>query len=237
MNKILILGASSDIGIETVKIFLKKNFEVTAHYNNSYSALKSLKKKHQNLKLFKFDLKKISLFENFVKKNKFFFNKFDVFISLTGYLKPVMFQNFTSKVIYDHLNANYISNLIVIREILKGMEKRKYGRVLFTSSIGTKFGGGKDSFAYSVSKFNNEFFPNFYKSLYSKNIAINTLQIGVTDTKIHKNLKNKNLKTRIKLIPIKRMAHTKEVANYISFLCSKENSLIFGSVLNISGGE
>ena len=34
-KKILILGASSDIGIETVRLFLKKNYTVLAHYNKN----------------------------------------------------------------------------------------------------------------------------------------------------------------------------------------------------------
>ena len=66
---------------------------------------------------------------------------------------------------------------------------------------------------------------------------INSLQIGVTNTKIHKNNKKKNLKKRISLIPIKRMATTAEVADYIYFLCSKENRLITNQNINISGGE
>ena len=117
------------------------------------------------------------------------------------------------------------------------MSKRKWGRIINTSSIGTKFGGGINNFAYSLSKFNNEFFPQYFKNFYSKNVIINSLQIGLTNTKINKKLKNKNFKARLKLIPIKRMANTKEVANYIFFLCSETNTLLTGSKINISGGE
>jgi NAD(P)-dependent dehydrogenase (short-subunit alcohol dehydrogenase family) len=49
--------------------------------------------------------------------------------------------------------------------------------------------------------------------------------------------KNKNMKKRIDLIPLKRMAEIKEVVNYIVFLASKDNSLISNQVINISGGE
>ena len=66
---------------------------------------------------------------------------------------------------------------------------------------------------------------------------INTLQIGVIDTKMHKKLPNKNLKKRIKLIPIKRIIQKNEVSNYIYFLCSSENTTLTGQILNISGGE
>jgi len=33
-RKVLILGGSSDIGIEAIKLFLKNNWKVTAHFNS-----------------------------------------------------------------------------------------------------------------------------------------------------------------------------------------------------------
>ena len=54
---------------------------------------------------------------------------------------------------------------------------------------------------------------------------------------MNKKLKSKNYKNRVNLIPIKRMANPKEVADYILFLCSDKNTLFTGSVINISGGE
>ena len=66
---------------------------------------------------------------------------------------------------------------------------------------------------------------------------INALKIGVTDTKLHFKDKNKNMKKRIKLIPINKMASTYEVAEYVYFLCSEKNTLITNQVINISGGE
>ena len=32
-KKVLILGASSDIGVSTIKVFLKNNWQLAAHYN------------------------------------------------------------------------------------------------------------------------------------------------------------------------------------------------------------
>jgi NAD(P)-dependent dehydrogenase (short-subunit alcohol dehydrogenase family) len=117
------------------------------------------------------------------------------------------------------------------------MKKNKWGRILATSSIGTKFGGAYDTFLYSLSKLMNQFFPGSIKNLAKLNILINCLQIGVTDTKLNFIDKDKNLKKRIELIPLKRLAKPKEVAQYIYFLLSEENTLITSEVINISGGE
>ena len=83
----------------------------------------------------------------------------------------------------------------------------------------------------------NEFFPSYYKNFFKYNILINALKIGLTNTKLIKKDKNKNIKKRISLIPIKRMAEPNEVAKYIYFLCSDQNTLITKEVINISGGE
>ena len=111
------------------------------------------------------------------------------------------------------------------------------GRILLSSSIGTKFGGGKDSFYYSLSKHMNEFVPSIFKKTYANYIIYNVLQIGVTDTKIHSNLPKKNLNLRKKLIPIKKIAKTSEVAEKIYFIASEKNTLIHSQIINISGGE
>ena len=43
------------------------------------------------------------------------------------------------------------------------MLKYKFGRILLTSSIGVKYGGGKNTFNYSLSKKANQFIPGEYK--------------------------------------------------------------------------
>ena len=77
------------------------------------------------------------------------------------------------------------------------MKKKKYGRVLLSSSTGVKFGGSKLTTIYSLTKYMNEFFFSSYKDFYKNNILINAIRIGVTDTKIHLNSKKKNMNKRI----------------------------------------
>jgi 3-oxoacyl-[acyl-carrier protein] reductase len=234
-KKIIILGASSDIGVETVKLFLNNNFTVLAHYNKNKKDLAKIKSK--KLKLFKYDLKKIFQFEQFIKKNQRLFSDYSYYTNLCGYLKKIEIKSASVKDYYDHLNVNYFSNFIISKYLIKSMVKRKFGRILFTSSIGTKFGGADNTFIYSTSKYLNEFFPRIYKSSAKNNVLINTLQIGLTKTKMNLIDKKKNLKKRVNLIPLRRMAKPSEVASYIYFLLSENNTLISNQTLNISGGE
>jgi len=237
VKKILILGASSDIGIEVVKIFLNKSWQVIAHYNVRNQKLLKLKRKFNNLSIIKIDLDKISSLNGVIKRNKNLFSNISSFVSLSGYLKLVNFNNFSIKDFYKHININYLSSTIFIRHILKNMKKNKWGRILTISSIGTNFGGAHNTFLYSLSRFMNHFFPKFIRDLSRTNILINCLQIGVTKTKMNFIDKNKNLKKRVELIPIKRLAEPEEVAEYIYFLLSEKNTLLTQKVINISGGE
>ncbi len=233
-KKVLILGASSEIGIQTVKIYLNKNWTVIAHYSKNNKELKKIKSK--NLKIFKYDLKKINNFEKFVKKNQLFKNV-NSFISLTGYIKPSQFNQIKINNFYDHVNVNYLSNIIILKRLLPQMKKKNFGRVLLSSSTGVKFGGGTSTIIYSLTKYMNEFFLSSYKDFYKNNVLINAIRIGVTDTKIHTKIKKKNMNKRVKLIPIKRIASVKEVVDYIYLYASDKNTLTTNSVVNITGGE
>ena len=62
------------------------------------------------------------------------------------------------------------------------------------------------------------------------------LRIGVTNTKFHKKIKNKSLRQRLKLIPLKKMAKVSDISNYINFLIS-DNNFITNEIINITGGE
>jgi len=71
-----------------------------------------------------------------------------------------------------------------------------------------------------------------------KNVFINNLRIGVTNTKMHKRMKRKlMIKKRIKLIPMNRMAEPEEISIYITNLTTDSNSYMTGQTLAVSGGE
>jgi NAD(P)-dependent dehydrogenase (short-subunit alcohol dehydrogenase family) len=234
-KKILILGASSDIGIKVVQEFLDNNWKVIAHSNRNNKNLAQIKNK--NLNIFKLDLSNPIKVEKYIKKNGNIFSKIDSFISLTGFLKLGNYENFKIKDFYMHININYLANQFFVRKIIKNMKEKKWGRILTSSSIGTKFGGNKNTFIYSLSKHMNEFFPSIFKDLAKYNILANCIQIGVTDTKLNRIDKNKKINKRAKLIPLNRIAKPEEIAKYIYYMGSDENTFITLQKINITGGE
>lgn len=234
----LILGASSDIGIKLIDILLRENYIVIAHYNNNKNFSNSNYKGNKNLKFIKQDFKDINdkNFNRFFKKisNK----KISIFVNLVGYVDGVSFEKSKIKSIVDFVKINSIIPMMIIKKISGFMIKSNYGRIVNCSSIGVKFGGGKNSFNYSFSKHASEYIPSFIRKLASKNIFFNNIRIGVTNTKIHKKVKSqRELKKRISLIPANRIASTTEIAKYIYFLVSKNNSYMCNQTITVAGGE
>ena len=229
MKKVLILGGNSDIGVKIINTLInEKKISLTVHFNKKFPK----KKYKRSLSFIKKDLSKIN--EKNVKK--IFDNDYDIIINLVGYVCNQSFQNFSLKEIQKTIFINSFAPLLIIKNSIKNMKKKNYGRIINTSSVGVKFGGGLSTFAYSLSKHINEFIPSEIRKLSSKNILYNTLRIGVTNTRFHKKIKNKSIKKRIKLIPIKKMASSNDIANYIIFLIHN-NNFITNEIINITGGE
>ena len=176
----------------------------------------------------------LNINEKNVSKN--FDKNYDIIINLVGYVSDQSFVNFNLKETFKTILINSFVPFLIIRNSLKNMTKKRYGRIINTSSVGVKFGGSTKTFSYSLSKHLNEFIPREIKNLYSYNILYNTLRIGVTDTKFHKKIKNKSLKKRIKMIPIKKMATANDIAEYIVYLV-RDNNYVTDEIINITGGE
>ncbi len=236
-KKLLILGGSSDIGVELSKLFINNKWDVTIHYSGENLKFKKKLSKYKDIKFIKLNLKKLNE-KNIEQKITILSNKkYDSVVNLIGYIKNCKYLKTRYSDINTSLKINAIIPILIQKNIIKKMIQNRWGRILNCSSIGIKFGGGQDTFPYSFAKHALEFIPSIYKKIAKDNVLINNLRIGVTDTKIHKKIKNKNIKKRISLIPIKRMATPLEIAKYIYQLSSTENTFVTGETFTVAGGE
>ncbi len=235
-RKVLILGASSDIGIEIIKKYLNEKYKILAHYNKGNKYFFNFIKKNKDIDLIKFDfLKSFSKLERLVKNKEF--KNCDVLINALGYLKEIDYAKVKIHEIDKALKVNFYPSFLFTQSLGPKMVKRKWGRIVNLGSIGVKYGGGEKNSPYAISKHSLEFFPSHIQKWARKNVLVNTIRVGLTDTKIHLKLKSKNMKKRINLVPLKRMADKHEIANFVYFLGSDRNSYISNQVIRISGGE
>jgi len=237
MRQVFITGASSDIGIATCRKYLSNGFYVVGHYNRGQDKFFELVNSSQNIQALKIDLSNPTNIERAFVQDKDLFQKTDVLINMAAISQPKPFPNITAADIAEALNVNLMAALLFIRISTSGMIKRKWGRIVNIGSIGVKFGGGKTSFCYALSKHSLEFFPADHKEWAAENVFINTLRVGVTDTKFHSNNLEKNMAHRVEMIPAKRMAKSDEIADIIYWYGSGKNTFITGQIISVSGGE
>jgi Short-chain dehydrogenases of various substrate specificities len=94
-KKVLILGASSDIGIEILRMYRGNYYDVIAHYNSGNKKFFNFVKTH-NIKKVKFNfLSNFKLIDNF-SKNKIFKNC-DILINAIGNIKQKKYSEISSK--------------------------------------------------------------------------------------------------------------------------------------------
>ena len=226
MKKILILGGSSDIGIKLISKLNIEKYILHLHYNTS----KSIKGIPKEITKIKINLKDISKIE------KKFDNDYDIILNLVGYISKQRFDSFNVNQVFDTLKINSLAMFKIVNNCIKHMKSNRYGRIINTSSVGVKYGGGRDTFAYSLSKHVNEFIPSPLRDLSKYNVLYNTVRIGVTNTKIHKNINNKSIKKRSTLIPVGKFAEPEDIVSLLIYLI-ENNNFITNSILDITGGE
>ncbi len=234
-KRVIILGASSDIGMSVIKKFLEEDWYVFAHANKSTKRFKKFSIFGERFQFFKCDLNK----KNQVKKLIKITTKIKIisYINLVGYLDNISYKKTNLDSLIKSLTINTLAPNLIKRSLIANMVKLKFGRILDLSSIGVKYGGSEFTYNYSFSKHAIEYIPSFFKNLTKKNILSNILRVGVVNTRLLRKIKGKNINKRKKLIPIKRLASTQEISETIYNLASEKNTYISGEKITISGGE
>ena len=88
-KNILIIGASSDIGLSVMKIYKKNDYRILAHYNRGNKKFFDYVKNNQ-IKTFKFNfLTSTTNLQKFFSKN--IFKKSNIIINASGFIKQVPF--------------------------------------------------------------------------------------------------------------------------------------------------
>ncbi len=236
-REVLITGASSDIGIAVCRLYLAKKFRVLGLYNQGQLALTRLAEGHPDLTLHQLNFESPKNIENFIQQERDQLFASEVIIHAAAMVKPVPFFDLTADDLLRAFTINVIPSLLFTRTLVPAMIDRGWGRIVNLSSIGVKFGGGSKTFCYSLSKHALEFFSADHKSWAAHNVLINTLRVGVTDTRMHNLNPEKDMNERVSMIPMGRMATPDEIANAVYWLGSEQNSFTTGQVITTAGGE
>ncbi len=226
-KKVIVTGGNRGIGKGIVLSLLNQGYLVLATSRDS----KKFDMSHQNLQVANLDVCDQASIDDFQK----IANDFDpdILINNAGITKDNLFLRMTEddweKVIDTNLNSVFRMTKLVV----KGMLKKKWGRIINISSISGSMGNPGQT-NYSASKAGVEAFSrSLAKELGSRNITVNSIAPGFIQTDMTDGLIDEEI---TKKIPLQRVGSVEDVASLVNFLVSEESNYITGQTLVVDGG-
>jgi len=248
----IITGGLGGIGLDLVKFFYNKKFNIIILDNkskNEFSKININKSNYRNTIIYKkIDLSKSISIKNLfnIIKNKY--KKIDVLINCAGIQHVEKVESFPSAKWEKIIRINLSSSFYTSKYVLPLMKKNQWGRIINIASVHGQVASANKS-AYVASKHG--------MIGLTKTIALETATMPITcnaicpgwvntslvtkqiNVKIKKNKTNKRIEIKNLLIekhPNLKFISGVAIASLAYYLCSEEASEITGSSLNIDGG-
>ncbi|HSK75531.1 MAG TPA: 3-oxoacyl-[acyl-carrier-protein] reductase [Thermoanaerobaculia bacterium] len=134
------------------------------------------------------------------------------------------------------LRTNLTGAFALTREVVRGMMKRRWGRVINVSSVvGMMGNAGQANYAASKAGLIG-FSKSLARELGSRSITVNVVAPGYIETAMTGALPEKAREELSSAIALKRLGSVDDVAWAVLFLASEEAGYITGHTLNVSGG-
>ena len=186
---------------------------------------------HQNLEVANLDVCDQASIDDFQQ----IVNDFDpdILINNAGITKDNLFLRMNEDDWAEVIDTNLNSVFRMTKLVVRGMLKKKWGRIINISSISGSMGNPGQT-NYSASKAGVEAFSrSLAKELGSRNITVNSVAPGFIQTDMTQGLIDEEI---TKKIPLQRVGSVEDVASLINFLVSEESNYITGQTLVVDGG-
>ena len=134
------------------------------------------------------------------------------------------------------LTTNLTGTFAVTRELVRGMMRLRWGRIVCVSSVVGLMGNpGQANYAASKAGMIG-FCKSLARELGSRNVTANVVAPGYIVTAMTEGLPEKGREALEANIALRRLGTVEDVAAAVLYLCSEEASYVTGHVLNVSGG-
>ncbi|CAM5769360.1 beta-ketoacyl-ACP reductase [Labrys miyagiensis] len=131
---------------------------------------------------------------------------------------------------------NLTAGFRLCRAAVKGMVRRRYGRIINIASLSGVVGNaGQTNYAASKAGLMG-MTKSLAHEVSARGITVNCIAPGFVDTAMTDALNEKLMETILTTIPMRRLGHVEEIAAAAVYLASLEASYTTGQTMNINGG-
>ena len=160
----------------------------------------------------------------------------EVLVSNAGITDDTLLLRMSDDTFTRVLDANLTGSYRVAKRAATGMLRKRWGRMIFISSVvGLSGGAGQANYASSKSGLVG-LARSVARELGSRNITANVIAPGFVDTDMTRALPEARRTEIMAQVPLRRYADPSEIASAVVFLASEGAGYITGAVLPVDGG-
>jgi len=164
------------------------------------------------------------------------FGAIDILVNNAGITRDNLLMRMKEDEWNDIIQTNLTSVFKLSKAVLRGMMKKKQGRIVNIGSVvGSTGNAGQANYAAAKAAVIG-FSKSMAREIASRGITVNVVSPGFIDTDMTKSLTDDQKEAIFKDIPANRLGLPKEIAATVGFLVSDEAGYITGETIHVNGG-
>jgi len=235
----VVTGASQGIGRACALVLAEAGADVALASRNVEkleAVAKELEAAGRKAMVLNVDVSKAESVKAGISKTLETWKKIDILVNNAGVVRDNLFLRMKIEDWDAVLRTNLDGAYHCIKEVLPGMVRQRYGRIINITSVVAQVGNPGQA-NYIASKAG---LIGLTKAVASevarRNITVNAVAPGFMATPMTEKLPGDVREKLLTIIPAGRMGTDRDVAYGVRFLASEEAGYITGHVLNINGG-
>ncbi|MEI8672988.1 3-oxoacyl-ACP reductase FabG [Vibrio sp. SA48] len=232
----LVTGASRGIGRAIAELLVERGATVigTATSESGVAAISDyLGDKGKGLALNVTDVESI---ESVLKAINEEFGALDILVNNAGITRDNLLMRMKDDEWTDILDTNLTSIFRLSKAVLRGMMKKRNGRIINVGSVvGTMGNAGQTNYAAAKAGVIG-FTKSMAREVASRGVTVNTVAPGFIETDMTKALNDDQRAATLAQVPSGRLGDPREIAAAVVFLASPEAAYITGETLHVNGG-
>ncbi|CAB5505037.1 3-oxoacyl-[acyl-carrier protein] reductase [Bathymodiolus thermophilus thioautotrophic gill symbiont] len=160
----------------------------------------------------------------------------DILVNNAGITRDNLLMRMKEEEWEDIINTNLSSVYKMSKAVLRGMMKKKAGRIISIASVvGAMGNAGQTNYAAAKAGIMG-FTKSLAREVGSRGITVNTVAPGFIETDMTNALPEAQKTALAQQIPMNRLGSADEIANAVLFLAGEGSAYITAQTLHVNGG-